>query len=64
MYLSCCLSKGPLKDGFLDIYLTIFFGAGVSGNTSAMRVIFFGKCLEFNIDLKNAKENSEKAFSF
>ena len=37
----CCLSKGPLKEGFLKIYLTMFFGAGISRNTSAMRVIFF-----------------------
>ena len=34
-------SKGSLKHGFLDIYLTMFFGAGISRNTSAMRVIFF-----------------------
>ena len=32
---------GPLKNGFLDIYLRIFFGARTSGNTSATRVIFF-----------------------
>ena len=35
------LCKGSLKHGFLDIYLNIFFGASISGNTSAMRVIFF-----------------------
>ena len=35
------LSKGRLKHGFLDIYLTMFFGAVSSGNTSAMTVIFF-----------------------
>ena len=60
----CSLSKSPLKHGFLDIYLTMFFGAGISRNTSAMRVIFFGKCLKFNIDFKNAKKNSEKFFVF
>ena len=48
---------GPMQDGLLDIFLTIFFGAGISGNTSAMTVIFFGKCLKFNIDFKNAKKN-------
>ena len=37
--------KGPLKDGLLDIYLTMFFGEGLSANTLALRVIFFGKCL-------------------
>ena len=35
----CCLCKGRLKHAFLDSYLTILFGAGISGNTSAMRVI-------------------------
>ena len=37
----CCLSKEPLKQVFLDFYLTIFFRVGISLNTSAMRVIFF-----------------------
>ena len=36
-----CLSKDPLKHGFLDIYLAMFFVAGISADTSAMRVIFF-----------------------
>ena len=34
------------------------------GNTYAMRVIFFWKCLKFNLDLNNAQNNSEKAFCF
>ena len=37
------LPKGPLKNDFLDIFLTIFYGAGISLNTSAMRVIFCWK---------------------
>ena len=36
----CCLSKGPLKHSFLDVYLTIFFRVGISANRSAMTVIF------------------------
>ena len=36
-----CLSKAPLKHGFLDIYLNIFFRAGISRNTSAGKVIVF-----------------------
>ena len=60
----CCLPKGPLKEGFLALYLTILFVAGISGTTSAMRVIFFGKCLKFNTEFRNAKEISEKIFSF
>ena len=57
-----CLSKGPLKHGFLDIYLTMFLGAGISGNTSAMRILFFGKYLKSNIDFKNAKKKLRKSF--
>ena len=29
-----------------------------------MRVIFFGKCVKFNIDFKKKKKNSEKVFVF
>ena len=54
------LSKCPLIHGSLDIYLTIFFGASISGNTSAMRVIFFGKCLKCKIDFENAKKKKKK----
>ena len=50
-----------MKLAFLDIYLTMFFGAGISTNASAMRVIFCGKCLKFDQDLENAK-NIEKNF--
>ena len=42
-HLPCCLSKGPLKRDFLDIYLTTLFGIRNLGNTSAMRVVFFLK---------------------
>ena len=41
--LAFLLSKGPLKHDFLDIYLTIIFGAGKSGNTSATRIILILK---------------------
>ena len=40
-HLPCSLSKSLLKHSFLDIYLAMFFGAGNSGNTSAMNVICF-----------------------
>ena len=43
----CVVCMGPLKDGFLDIYLTMYLGAGISGNTSATRVIYF--CQMFTI---------------
>ena len=62
--LPCSLSKGPLKHGFLDIYLTVFFGDGISGITSAVRVFFFDKCLKFNTDFKNAKPKFIEDFLF
>ena len=34
------------------------------GNKSAIRVIFFWKCLKFNLHIKNAKRNRENNFSF
>ena len=60
----CSLCKVPVKNDFLDIYLTMFFGAGISGKISDMRVSFFKKNLKFNIDFKNAKKNSEKLFCY
>ena len=41
-----------------------FFWSQFSGNTSDMTVIFFGKCLKFNVGFKNAKKNWEKFFVF
>ena len=41
--LPCCLSKGPLKHDFLDIYLTTFSGVRNFGKKSAMSVIVFLK---------------------
>ena len=40
------------------------FGVGKFHNTKAMRVIFFSKCLKFNLDFKNLASNSEKVFCF
>ena len=39
----CCLSKGPLKREFLDIYFTTCFGVRNFENTSTIRVIFLLK---------------------
>ena len=41
--LPCCLSKGPQKREFLDIYFTTCFGVRNFGNTPALRVIFLLK---------------------
>ena len=48
----------------MDINLTMFLGAGIFQNTSAMRVIFFGICLKFIIDFKSAKKIKKKFFVF
>ena len=60
----CYLWKGPLKRGFLDIYLTTFFIVRKSKNTSAMRVIFFLKKFKIESSLGNAKENRDNIFRF
>ena len=36
----------------------------MSENPLGMRVIFFGKCLKFNIDFKNTKKNPQSFFVF
>ena len=38
-----CFSKDPLRQDFLDVQLTTFFGVHNFGNTSAMTVIDFLK---------------------
>ena len=48
-----------MKHDYLDIYLIMSFRAGKSANTSAMRVIVFGKRLKFKIDIKNAKKKKK-----
>ena len=62
--LPCRLSRGILKQEFLDIYLSTFFGAKNFRNTQAMRVRFFRKCSKLNVDLKNWETNSEEMFCF
>ena len=43
--LPCCLSKGPLKLDFFEIYLTTFFEVRNFRNKSVMRTSFFSKVL-------------------
>ena len=63
-HLPCCLSKGPLKQDFLDIYVTTFFLIRKFGNTSALRVILFRKCAKLYLHFKNAEKSWEKSFCF
>ena len=44
---------------FLVICLGTFFGVRNMRNTSAMRVISFLKCSQFNLHFKNVEKNSE-----
>ena len=60
--LLCCLSKGPPKLYFLDIYAMMFFGPLNFGNTSAMSSSFFETCLKFNVNFKNANKKIQKKF--
>ena len=60
----CCFLSDPLKRDFLGIDLTIFLGVRNFGNTSAMRVIFFGKCSKLKVDFKNEKKIQKKFFVF
>ena len=60
----CCLLKVLLKQEFLDIYFTTYFGVRNFGNTSAMRVILFWNRSKFNIDLKYEETSSENGFCF
>ena len=59
-----CLSMHPLKRGFLDIFLTTFLEAVTSKIQNLWGSSSYWKCLKFNLDLKNAAKNSEKAFCF
>ena len=59
--LPCCLSEGPLKRAFLDIYLTTFSESVISEIQKLWRSSFHAK---FNIRFKNAAKNSENFFCF
>ena len=62
--LPCSLSKGLLKQGFLDTSPTRSFAVPNFGNTKAMRVIFFWNCSKFNLDFRSAEKKWLKIFSF
>ena len=55
-----CLSKHPLKQKFLDIYLTTISDSVTFKIQNLWGSSFFSKCLKFNLDLKNAAKNWEK----
>ena len=59
--LTYSLSKGLLKQDFLDIYLTTFSESVISEIQKLWRLSFHAK---FNIRFKNAAKNSENFFCF
>ena len=60
----CCLSKGPLKWDFLDIYLTTFSESFNSQIQNLWRSFFVSKYLIFHLDFKNSVKNSGKVLCF
>ena len=62
--LTCVFRNCPLKEEFLEIWLTTFFGLRNFGNTSARTVIFLWKCLKFNLAFKIEETNWENVFCF
>ena len=62
--LPCCLLKGPLKQDFLDIYLTPFSESVISEIQNLQGSSLFPKYLKFNLDFKKAAQNSQKVFRF
>ena len=62
--LPCCLSKGPLKQDFLGIYLTTFSEFVIWEIQKLWGLYFFSKCSKFEIDIKNLAKIWEKLFSF
>ena len=60
--LPCYLSKGPLKQHFLDIYIATSFG--VCQLKKAMKVILFLKMLKIEWNLKIEKKNCENILCF
>ena len=60
----CCLSKHPLKRGFLEIYLTPFSEFVISETQNLWGSSFFSKNSKYQMDFKNAAKNFEKKFCF
>ena len=53
-----------MKDGLLDISVATSFAVNNFGNTEDMRLIFFSKYSEFNVNFNEAIKNQEKDFGF
>ena len=62
--LQCCLSKGLLKQDFLDMYLTTFSAVCNSEVHKQWGSYFFSKFWELNLYFKKGKNESQKVFRF
>ena len=62
--LLCCFSKGSLKRGSLDIFLSKFSKSLISELQNLWGSSFLSKCSKFIPDFKNAAKKSAKVFRF
>ena len=62
--LTMWLVEGLPETGLFKHFLTTLFGVRNFRNASAMMVILFEKCWEFNLDFKNSETNWENNFCF
>ena len=60
----CCLSKGPLKRDFLEIYVTTFSESIILEIQKLLGSSFFSEWSKFNLDFINAGKNWENLFCF
>ena len=58
----CCLSLGPLKQDFLDIYLTTFSESIVSDIQNLWGSSLFSKSLKFILDFKMQQKRGKNIF--
>ena len=58
------MSKGPLKQDFLDIYVTTISESIILEVQNISTSSFLSKYLKFNLDFKNAVNTFEKCFVF
>ena len=58
------LVEGSSETGHFRHLTNQVFGVRKFRNTKAIRVIFFSKCLKFNLNFKNEAKNWKKVFCF
>ena len=61
---TCSLSKRVLKRRFLESGLTKIFTVCNFANTLTVTIMFFSKCLKFDVDSGNGTKNQQKVYRF